>query len=300
MTLNVSVCIPAYNEERNMANLLNHLLAQKLPQDIRLEEIIIVSSGSTDRTEDIVREYEQGSHIIKLITEKERSGQASATNLILDNARGDVLVIGCADTEPTSEAILHLIKALIDDPTVGAVVGRAVPINDPETLWGYMAHVAYRWLYEPEILMVDQEGLSAIRKNLIDRLPPHAIAVEHYIDAMVRRKGFRVIHAPDAITYTKQPDNLRDFISQRRRNSVLHLQQEKNGIPAPHISPSVVLPLILRSPKRNPRKLLWLGLMVILFGFTYAWGWIDFKMGYLHNNWKMITSTKSLTSPSGR
>ncbi len=295
--LTVSIGIPAYNEEKNIANLLDHLLAQKLPEDVRLEEIIIVASGCTDNTVNIVQEYQTKNPVVKLAIEKERGGQASATNLILDNAHGEILVIGCADTLPMPEAVSHLVKPFEDDTSVGAVVGRAVPVNDPETLWGYIAQVSYRWLYSPQILMVDQEGLSALRKELLERLPLNAIAVEHYIDAMVRNKGYKVLHAPDAITYTKQPGNLHDFMSQRRRNTVLHLQQEASGISAPHISPSLMLPLIFRSLEPNPKKISWLAIMVILWGFAYVMGWIDFKTGHSHKNWEMIASTKTLASP---
>jgi biofilm PGA synthesis N-glycosyltransferase PgaC len=296
MTLTVSIGYPAYNEEQNIANLLDHSLAQELPEDIQLKEIIVVASGCTDNTVSIVRECQRRNPIVKLITESEREGQASATNLILDNAHADIIIIGCADTEPTTEAVAHLVKPLKEDPSIGAVVGRAVPVNDPKTLWGYIAHLAYRWLYIPQMLMVDQEGLSAIRKDLIDKLPLSAIAVEHYIDGMVRSKGYKVVHAPDAITNTKQPDNLHDFMNQRRRNTVLHMQQRESGIPAPHIALSELLLLFFRSLEPNPRKLLWLTVMVSLWEFTYIQGWIDFKIGRSHKNWKMITSTKTLTS----
>ena len=296
MTLKVSIGIPAYNEGQNIANLLDHLLAQKLPDDIKLEEIIIVASGCTDNTVNIVKEYRKKNPVVKLIEEKERGGQASATNLIIDSASGEILVLGCADTLPTSEALAHLVKPL-ENTSTGATVGRALPVNDPETLWGYIAHVAYRWLYSSEILMVDQEGLCAIRKDLLGELPLHAIAVEHYIDAMVKSKGYKVVYVPDAITNTKQPSNLRDFINQRRRNNVLHLQQEASGIPAPHISPTKMVPLIFRSMEPNPKKLFWLMVMVTLWGYTYIIGQVDYRRGRSHKNWKTITSTKSFTTP---
>ena len=50
MTLTLSIGIPAYNEEKNMANLLDHLLAQVMPDGVELKEIIIVSSACTDGT----------------------------------------------------------------------------------------------------------------------------------------------------------------------------------------------------------------------------------------------------------
>ena len=47
--LTVTIGIPAYNEEANVRNLLVSLLAQK-ETNFKLQEIIVVSDGSTDKT----------------------------------------------------------------------------------------------------------------------------------------------------------------------------------------------------------------------------------------------------------
>jgi len=54
--LNVDVCICAYNEEANISNLLTALLNQKTKL-IEISNIVVVSSGSTDKTNDITKEF---------------------------------------------------------------------------------------------------------------------------------------------------------------------------------------------------------------------------------------------------
>ena len=52
--IDVSIGIMAYNEERNIGKLLNILLNQRL-KTTHISEIVVVSSGSTDKTDSIVK-----------------------------------------------------------------------------------------------------------------------------------------------------------------------------------------------------------------------------------------------------
>ncbi len=296
MTLTLSIGIPAYNEERNMPNLLDHLLAQKLQAEVKLEEIIIVASGCTDKTVDIVKGYQKENPVVKLIIEEKRGGHASAVNKIIEKAQGDIVIFGCADTQPEADVMASLAGPFLTDSKVGAVVGRAVPVNNPDTLWGYMAHRAYEWNYLPQILMVDFEGFSALRRSLLEPMPLNAIYTERLADVQIRRKGFKVVFAPDTVSYTKQPDNLGDFIKQRRRNTYMHLMQRHEDIPAPHIEVGKVIPLLFRSLSVNPKKMFFLSAMIILWGYAFILGWRDYKRKVSHLEiWEVIPSAKNLS-----
>ncbi|MBI4286109.1 MAG: glycosyltransferase [Chloroflexi bacterium] len=301
MTLTVSIGYPAYNEEQNIANLLDSLLAQKLPDDVQLEEIIIVASGCRDSTVDIVKEYQQRNPVIRLFVEEMRRGLASAQNIILENARGEILITGCSDTQLEEHTIARLVEPLRRDQSVGAVVGKAVPLNNSKTLWGYIAHKSYEWNYQPEYLMVDFEGHTAMRKTLLGPMPLHAVYTERIADVMIRSKGYQVVHAPQAITYMKEPDNLNDFLKQKRRNIYMHLQQRREDIPAPHISLRKVIPTALRSIEPNPKKLLWLSTMLVLWGYSYILGWLDYKRKVSHLKvWREIPSSKGLPQSTAK
>jgi len=56
--IKVSIGIMAYNEEANIGRLLARLLEQRT-QKVKIEKILVVASGCTDRTEDIVRHWSQ-------------------------------------------------------------------------------------------------------------------------------------------------------------------------------------------------------------------------------------------------
>lgn len=112
----IIVLIPARNEARTLPKLLINLKRQKRQPD----EIIIINDNSSDRTEDIAKEYSQ--HLpLRVITPPPPPTNWCGKNWalhhgVLESAgksskRDDVLVFLDADTEPAPEFLLHLICA---------------------------------------------------------------------------------------------------------------------------------------------------------------------------------------------
>jgi biofilm PGA synthesis N-glycosyltransferase PgaC len=94
----ISIGICAYNEGKNIGKLLNNILEeQNLKEPF---EILVVASGCTDNTIDIVQNYHKKYPEIHLFVEKERKGKASAINRILSDAKGKVTIFVSADTLP--------------------------------------------------------------------------------------------------------------------------------------------------------------------------------------------------------
>src|SRR5258708_12021929 len=87
-----SVGIMAYNEEANIERTLRAVLAQQGPS-IRIEEVIVVASGCTDRTVPIVTELAQQEQRVHLYVQEKRVGKASAINLFLKKATNHVAVL---------------------------------------------------------------------------------------------------------------------------------------------------------------------------------------------------------------
>jgi len=80
----VSILIPAYNAERWIAETLRSAIAQTWEP----KEIIIVNDGSTDRTQEIARQFEpQG---VRVVTQK-NEGAAAARNKAFSLCRGDYI-----------------------------------------------------------------------------------------------------------------------------------------------------------------------------------------------------------------
>lgn len=86
----VSVIIPVYNGEKFIENALKSVLAQTF-QDF---EIIVVDDASTDRTKEIIREFQKNDTRIKLIKlEKNSGGPSMPTNVGIKNSQGELIAI---------------------------------------------------------------------------------------------------------------------------------------------------------------------------------------------------------------
>src|SRR5262249_44471581 len=136
-----SVGIMAYNEEANISHTIRAVLEQQGPS-MRLEEIIVVASGCTDRTVAIVREVALKEPRVRLCIQEKREGKASAINLFLKQAISPVVVLIGADVLPTIST-LECLCAPFKDPKIGMVGGRPIPVNNPATFMGHVIHLLW-------------------------------------------------------------------------------------------------------------------------------------------------------------
>lgn len=109
--LTLTIGIPAHNESSNITQLLDEIFAQELHL-VRLTEVIIVSDGSTDKTDEVVRNYSRGKvTLVKNITNR---GVAEAQNQIIKKTNTDVLVLLNADIAiPTKRVLDHLVSPIL-------------------------------------------------------------------------------------------------------------------------------------------------------------------------------------------
>jgi len=115
----ISVLIAAYNEAGSIAKKLEQTLALDYPPD--KIEIIVLSDGSTDGTDQIVSGFADPR--VRLLAIPGRHGKTYAQNVGAGEAKGEVLIFSDATTVYHPMA-LRFLAANYADPTVGAVSGR--------------------------------------------------------------------------------------------------------------------------------------------------------------------------------
>jgi poly-beta-1,6-N-acetyl-D-glucosamine synthase len=217
--LRCSVGIMAFNEVQNIGLLLEALRAQRL-DDAVIEEIIVVASGCTDGTEDVVRWHGQRDSRVRLLVQERREGKASAINLFLNEARGDVMVLESADTLPSNGAFASLL-APFADPAVGMTGARPRPVDSRTTVMGYSSHFLWS-MHHTLALRTPKMGELVAFRRLVDAIPSDTAVDEAAIEAAVTQAGYRIRYAGDAIVFNKGPESLRDYLVQRRRIIVGH------------------------------------------------------------------------------
>lgn len=119
----VTLIISAFNEERVVSRKLENVLALDYPAD--RFEVIVASDASSDRTDDIVREFSAREHRIRLIRQDERRGKSAVLNKAVADADGEIVVFSDANAMYERDAIRKLVDGFAD-PKVGYVVGAAL------------------------------------------------------------------------------------------------------------------------------------------------------------------------------
>lgn len=218
---NVTILIAAYNEESSIGATLENKLNLDYPKGKM--EIIVISDGSTDGTDDIVRHYSDQN--VRLLRQEPRAGKTSALNMAITESRGEIVVFSDANSLYAPNA-LRLLLANFADPQVGYVTGKMVYANPDGSLVGdgcstYMKYENALRAIETRlgsVVGVDG-GIDAVRRELYrpmraDQLPDFVLPLT------VVEQGYRVVYEPEALLWESVLKEPRDEYRMRVRVSL--------------------------------------------------------------------------------
>ena len=96
----LSIVIPAYNEEKTLGLILDKIKDVSLIGDLK-KEIIIINDCSSDNTEDVILKYQRENleMNIKYVKHEKNLGKGAAIHSGIKIATGDYLIIQDADLE---------------------------------------------------------------------------------------------------------------------------------------------------------------------------------------------------------
>jgi len=288
-----SIGVMAHNEEANIGRLLEALLDQKL-QTVEISEIIVVASGCTDRTVEIVHEFCQRDPKVKLLVQERREGKTSAINLFLKQAKENIVVIESGDTLPRHDTIEHLVKPFAD-PLVGMTGAQKVPVNASDQFIGFLSHLRLRMEHQLCLDLPRLGELIAFRK-VFEAIPADVAMDEAFVEAFVIQRGQRVYYAPQAVVFNMGPLTVADFIRQRRRNYAGHLHlKHKYAYKVSSLNNKHVLWLAAAEVGKAARMIVWIGWAGGLELISRGLGAYDYYVrGRKHVVWDMAWSTKKL------
>jgi cellulose synthase/poly-beta-1,6-N-acetylglucosamine synthase-like glycosyltransferase len=194
----VTLIVPAYNEEDCLAAKIRNILEIQYPPE-KLE-VIFVSDGSTDRTNEILS-ASQYPCIRKLLL-PERKGKAHALNVAVSEARNELLILSDASTIFAPDAVQKLARHF-SDSNVGAVCGAiefqrtAESVHTEGVYWNYEGMLR---LMEARIgaTLTASGALYALRKAAFQPLSALTIIEDFVIPMNARRLGYSVLYDPEA------------------------------------------------------------------------------------------------------
>lgn len=216
--IEVAVGICAYNESQTIERSIRSIYSQRMT-DVKVKEVLVVSSGSTDGTDDIVRRLMGEYDNIVFLPQEKREGKNSAINMYLDNKTCDIVVMLNADNIFASEDSLSNLVAPFRDPKVGMVGGHPIPTNDINDKVGFASHMLWTMHHNLALIYPKIGELVAFR-DIGTRLPTDLQSDEDIIRMRLEESGYRCVYAPGATIYNRGPETEEDFLKQRIRVNI--------------------------------------------------------------------------------
>lgn len=217
----ITILIAAHNEVSHIGRTLDNTLA--LDYDPRKLQIIVVSDGSIDGTDDVVRQYADRG--VMLLRQEPRNGKTAALNAAVPHATGEVLVFADANSLYDRAALRHMVSNFAD-PTVGYVTGKLGYRNPDGSLTGdgcslYMRYENFIRTCESDFgsLVGVNGGIDAVRRSLYEPMQPDDLP-DLVLPLRVVSRGFRVIYEPNALLTEEANGNARDEYRMRVRVSL--------------------------------------------------------------------------------
>lgn len=219
----ITVGIPAFNEEANIKRLLKSLISQKLPANFQLEEIKVVSDGSTDKTADKVKSIKEKR--LKLYNYSERLGKNARLNQLFKNLSGDILVLFDADTLISDQKVLaNLTKPFSQIEKLGLVAGNAQPLEAKTLIEEAVNNFIHSLNFMKSRINMGNNIFSvrgpiiAMSKEFVGRVTlPLNVPDDRYLYLKCLQLGFNFFYSDKASVFFRSPQTLKDQINQGLR-----------------------------------------------------------------------------------
>ena len=211
----VSVVIPAYNEEKSIADTIRSIKNQTA----KIDGIIVVDDFSSDRTGEVA--LAEGAYVVR--TPHNMGTKASAQNYALPLITTDLFVTIDADTILHPEAIEKTLP-YFNDPKTGSVCGFVIP-QKIETLWEKGRFIEY--LFGISLMKAAQNNVGAVlvssgcfsnfRTEIVKELGgfrSRTMAEDMDLTWEMHFKSYKIYCTPDAYCYPLDPPTGYIFINQ--------------------------------------------------------------------------------------
>jgi rhamnosyltransferase len=240
----ITVFIPTYNGEKYLAECIEAIIHQKLPEDYKLE-LLITDSGSRDGTLDILRTYANAGHLVFDEIPNSEFSHGGTRARAAERAKGDYILFLSQDATPSHYRwIINMVEPFFISEKVGCVFGRQVP--RPHSVPTIKREVAgvFGGLGAPDALilhreksLVDGEAVnplnsffsdvnSAIRKGLVSIVPFRHVsyAEDQALAQDMQNAGYIKAYAPQGSVWHSNEYTAKEYYH-RKFDEYIGLQE---------------------------------------------------------------------------
>lgn len=233
MKKSITIGLTVFNEEKNIAKLLKSLLNQDR-RGFSLENIYVISDGSTDRTNSLVNKMAASNPLIILKRETTRRGKPARINQLFTYSNADGMVILDGDiTIRSRKTISRLVAPILNSPGYILTSGKAHYLT-PKSFFERIMKVGNDMWCEVKERTVHAEmytcegQIRAFSRPLYKKLefPPYS-ADDVFPYLYVKKNAYNYVYVPEAKVYYGLPSNLQDFVKQHTRYLLSKAVQSK-------------------------------------------------------------------------
>jgi cellulose synthase/poly-beta-1,6-N-acetylglucosamine synthase-like glycosyltransferase len=217
----ISVVIPAYNEEKNIAKCIQSLLDSNYPKN-KLE-IIVVDDGSKDNTYAIAKKYKK--YGVRVFRKKNEGTAAITKNYGIKKATGELIATLDADSYILKDTIIKLLP-LFDSKKVVAVTP-AIKVSEPENFLENLQKVEYvltlfsrKLLNFLDAVFVTPGPFSLFRADLFKKIgyfDEKNILEDQELALRIQKHNLKINSSMEAEVFTNVPENFVSLVKQRIR-----------------------------------------------------------------------------------
>jgi biofilm PGA synthesis N-glycosyltransferase PgaC len=212
----VSIVIAARNGEMFVEAKLRSVLALNYPREEM--QIILVSDGSTDRTDEIAASFRNdGVEVYRI----DRGGKAAALNLGISQATGEILILTDIRQTLDPESVRNVVSGFAD-PSVGAVSGKLLIRSgklseeaDTGLYWRYEVFIRQH-MSRIDSTFGTNGPFYALRRALAVPIPQDTLLDDVYLPLAAFFQGYRLVLEDSAISFD-YPTNLRSEFDRKVR-----------------------------------------------------------------------------------
>lgn len=191
-SIGVSVVVPAYNEEGNIAKLVELFAEIKSSTPWMRLEVVFVDDGSTDGTYLRMVEAREIHDFISIIRFRKNQGLTVALLEGFKRTSHEILAFYPADLQYLPEDLPALIEPLRNDPNIEIVCGKRIGDYD-KPLVSYIYNKISRWMFDVKVS--DSNSIKAFRGYLNEELFLRS-SLHRYIIAIASYKGYKIVEIP--------------------------------------------------------------------------------------------------------
>lgn len=227
---NVTVLIPAYNEEKTIYAKMRNISEFNYPLD--KIQVFVLDDDSEDKTREIAKSAFKDFGVSGRILQNEtRKGVNVSYNRAVAEAKSEYIMTTDADAIIPPDSLLKTVKVLNNLEDVGGVAARMIPVHN-ETTAATRTAVAYANSYNS--MVIAESAVSStfpgstscmlMRKSAYSQIPTAYGSSDGNISLSIIRKGFRFILAPCITYYEPVSQRLLELGRQKIRRATRLIQ----------------------------------------------------------------------------